>query len=755
MSLRIVAVAVFLALVARAGAAEDDSPNRRSIAQLTVAGQLLEKGDLAAARREFAKLAQMPGIPAHHVWEARQRIAQIERQQAGLPQWDPAASRTAVARFDRPGAVIHVAPQGRDVNDGSSDRPFATLERARDEIRALKKRGALPAGGVVVLIHGGEYPVVKTFALSAEDSGSPQAHIIYRAAPGEKPVFRGGVRLRDWTAVRDEALLKRVPEEARGKVIQADLKANGVTGVLPLKLGGFASGNGFVTHPAHELFFNGKAMHLARWPDESFVRIKDVVVKDGTKGYDRVGSKVGKFTYDGDRPARWTNEPDLLLYGYWFWDWADSYERVESIDAQAKVITLAAPLHRYGFSVGAPYYAVNALCELDQPGEWHLDRKTGTVLLYPPADAGNATIEFSTFADTMVRLDNVSHVRLEGITWDLGSADAIHIRGGENCLLAGCTIRRFAGNALEVSGTGHGVLSCDVSSMGRGGIIMNGGNRKTLAPGKLFVENCDIHELSRIDHTYTPAILLNGVGNRIAHNRIHDINSSAMRVEGNDHVIEFNDVFRVVLESDDQGGADMWGNATYRGNICRYNSWRDIGGHPKLGQAGIRLDDAISGTLIYGNIFVRASTGRTGFGAVQIHGGKDNIIDNNLFVEGIAAISLTPWQDQRWREFVGKALDDRAIDKAMYLHRYPELNSVLENANRNHIWRNVVVRCEFLRRDSKRNELIDNTVMKEGKLPAQLRADSPLLKRPGFAPIPVELIGLYADDYRNAEGAGR
>ncbi len=70
-------------------------------------------------------------------------------------------------------------------------------------------------------------------------------------------------------------------------------------------LGGFASGHGFKTHPAHELFFNGKAMQLARGPNEGFLRIKDVAVKDGTKGYDRQGSKTGQFFYAGDRPNRW------------------------------------------------------------------------------------------------------------------------------------------------------------------------------------------------------------------------------------------------------------------------------------------------------------------------------------------------------------------------------------------------------------------------------------------------------------------
>jgi hypothetical protein len=521
--------------------------------------------------------------------------------------------------------------------------------------------------------------------------------------------------------------------------------------LLPLKLGGYASGNGFRTHPAHELFFDGQAMALARGPNEGFLRIRQVAVKDGTKGYDRQGSKTGQFFYDGDRPRRWVNEPDLLLYGYWFWDWADSYERVATVDPEQRLITLARPWHTYGFSVGAPFYAVNALSELDVPGEWFLDRTGLKVLLYPPSDPRKATIEMSGFDAPMVDLQNVSWVGFAGLTWELGSADAIHVSGGAHCLFAGCVVRRFAGNGVEIhGGQRHGLRSCDIYSMGRGGTVISGGDRRTLEPGGHFLQNCDIHELSRIDHTYTPAVIIEEVGNRIAHNRMHDISSSAMRVEGNDHLVEYNEVYNAVTESDDQGGADMFGNPTYRGNVYRYNywhhigNWRGTGDQPKCGQAGIRLDDAICGTRIYGNIFERCSAGKLGFGGVQIHGGKDNAVENNLFINCAAMVSCSPWDDKRWRDFVAKALDSGEIDRALYEQRYPELAGLAENANRNQIRRNLGWRCgELLRRAPRNVEAADNAMLGEKEF--SWDAKSLQLNRPGFDRIPFEEIGLYRD----------
>lgn len=732
----------------------NSSPLFTTLARLAIASTFTQEGNLEAAREEYAGIASISGIAPHHRWEAQERLRELDRRAAGLPPRDPTASRVRVPELPPSALQLYVAVNGADSNAGTSEKPFATLERARDEIRALKKSGHLPNGSVVVLVKGGQYQAARTFRLEQQDSGTAKSPIVYRAAGGEKPSFRGGVRLRNFQPVQHSDVSALLPAAVRSRVRQLDLKSHGITNLLPLKLGGFASGHGFRTHPAHELFFNGKAMQLARGPNDGFLRIRDVVVKDGTKGYDRSGSKTGQFISASEIPQAWTREPDLMLYGYWFWDWADSYEKVAAIDLSRRQIELAKPWHNYGYSIGAPFYAINATSELDQPGEWYLDRATQTLFFLPPSEVKDAVVEFSLLPETMVQLDNVSHVRFENLTWELGSADAVRVDRGTNVLFAGCTVRHFAGNGIEIhGGLGHGLLSCDIFSMGRGGTSISGGDRKSLTPGGHFIENCEIHDLSRIDHTYTPTVILSGVGNRVAHNRFHNVLSSALRVGGNDHIVEYNEVFNVVRESDDQGGADMYGNPTYRGNVFRFNYWHHIGKwnagaeQPKCGQAGIRLDDAISGTVVYGNIFEHCSVGKVGFGGVQIHGGKDNVIDNNLFVDCAAAISFTPWSESRWKEFVGSALEHPEIDRALYLQRYPDLARLLDDANENRVLRNHVVRStEFLRRSSKKIHLADNFVTLGS--PSSGGVTSDLLDRPGFAPIPVTEIGLYADPYR-------
>ena len=723
----------------------------RSLAQLHIAQSFAAERNFAAARAEYAKMAAAADAPTHHRWEAEQQIAAIGRMEAGQPARDPAASRRAPAKLPEPGATLYVATTGNDANPGTRERPLATLEGARDAIRREK----LAAKGPLVLVGGGEYRVRETFTLTADDSGAESTPVVYRAASGETPRFTGGVRLRGFQPVKDAAVLERLAPEARAKILALDLKPLGLSSFPPLVQRAYCGGAGFKSHPWVELFCNGRAMPVARWPNEGFVTVSEVCRDVGPMSHNIRGSKIGEFLYEGDRPARWVGEKDALLYGYWFWSWADSYERVAAIDPNRRQITLAPPYHRYGYRKGQPYYALNLLCEIDQPGEWVLDRQSATLYFYPPCDVSQAEITLSTGDTPFVRLENASHVRFEGLTWEYGRADGLVIKDGRDCLLAGCTVRHFAGNGVDVQGgLGHGLLSCDIHSMGRGGVRLSGGNRKTLAPSGHFVENCHIYDLSRLDHTYTPAVWLTGVGARITHNLMHDIPSSAINLAGNDHLVELNEVFRVVRESDDQGGIDMFGNPTYRGNVFRYNYWHHIGKYgaadDPCGQAGIRLDDAICGVVIYGNVFFRSSSGKAGFGGVQIHGGKDNIIDNNLFVDCTTAVSFSPWGPKRWAEHTAKYTAPPDIDQQLYRRRYPALARLTEDPDANTICRSLVCGCgEFLRRDRGRSLVCDNLSTDDAGFVDRKAGDFSLRqKNAALAPIPFAEMGLYRDAFR-------
>ena len=736
----------------------DVPPEYRSNALLCIAHTHIREKDYTKAAAAFAGIVESSGVPAHHREEARQRIDEMKRLARGLSGSDPSAGRVKLPPPPKPAIECFVSTSGNAANPGSKQRPFGSLKQARDAIRRLKASGTLPVGGVAVHVRGGVYPVRETFELTADDSGRADAPIRYLAYEDETPRFSGGVTLDGFKPVTDAGILARLPEEARKKVRCVDLKACGVSDLGRIEPRGYGL-TGYPTKPWVDLYLNGRAMWLARWPNDGFLNVGKVHA--GRFRSDESGSP-GEFDYLGERPRWWKTAEDVWMFGYWGHLWAGRSVKVARLDTERGRVTTAGP-SSYGYREGQPYYFFNVLEELDEPGQWYLDRASGVLYLYPPADFEGSLVQFPVFSAPFVVMNNASHVTLAGLVFELGRAEGATISDGTGNLLAGCTFRQLGANGLIVNGgTGHGVLGCDIHTLGAGGIRMIGGDRGTLTPGNHFVENCHIHDFTRIDRVYAPAVHLDGVGNRIAHNLFHDSPHHAMRVEGYEQTVEFNEIHSVVYEADDQAGIDMFGNPAYRGNVIRYNFWHHIGsGHDVAGQSGIRLDDFISRVLVYGNVFYRSAGGR--FGGVQIHGGKDNMVDNNLFIDCKYALSFSPWGEKRWLERLSlertRASVARGgvdIGKPPHSSRYPDLAEMSQNADRNFVWRNVAVNCgDFSARESGKNQLMDNctftgeagfadTLGRDFSLPE----DSPIYDRLGFRPIPFHQIGLYQDEHR-------
>ena len=144
-------------------------------------------------------------------------------------------------------------------------------------------------------MRGGRYNVGKTFELTQEDSGTEQAPIVYGAFPGENPVLSGGMQVKGFAPVTAPEILARLPEEARGNVWQADLKAQGISDGGSLEPRGYGL-SGYPCHPWVDLYFDGKPMPLARWPNTGFVKVGAVY---GGQADTAESGKPGAFQYEG------------------------------------------------------------------------------------------------------------------------------------------------------------------------------------------------------------------------------------------------------------------------------------------------------------------------------------------------------------------------------------------------------------------------------------------------------------------------
>jgi hypothetical protein len=515
---------------------------------------------------------------------------------------------------------FYVATNGFDTNPGTLAQPFKTLEAARDAIRKAKKAAPL-TNGATVWIRGGKYFRDSTFTLSSVDSGTVAGPIVYRAYPSEQVRLIGGRQLSGFQPVTDSNTLAHLTPSAQTNVLQADLWGQGIRNLGVLSRHGYAID---WTSGQTELFFQDHPMQLARWPNT------DV-------GWLRIASKpapgTNSFAYAGDRPAKWADLSDVWVHGYWGRDWADSCEKLASLDLSNKVVFITPPGSTFGYKTNFRFFFLNVLEELDSPGEYYIDRRQGILYFWPPGVITNKLAIIS-LADTIMTITSVSNVAFAGGTLEAAKLSLVSINGGQSNVITGCVLRGSSRNGVTIlDSPGSGVAYCDISDMGETGVFMAGagGKRITLTPGTNFVHNSKIYQVGRLSWTYKPAIYLSGVGNYISRNLIYNAPHTAVMLYGNDNVLEYNEIHHVCTETADAGAIYMGYDWTMRGNVFRYNYLHDLnaggGAVNAAGVVGIYLDDCFSGSAIFGNIFCSVD------GGLHIGGGRDNLVQNNIFVD--------------------------------------------------------------------------------------------------------------------------
>ena len=507
---------------------------------------------------------------------------------ATLPAAADAAGQAAVELF--------VAPDGQDAHPGTQAMPLQSLEAVRDRLRQWRTQNP-DAGPCTVWIRGGVYLRDRTFQLTEQDGGTAALPVIYRSYGQEEVRLVGGRRLEPgWCRpVKAPDVLARLPEEVRHDVLQVDLKARGMEDYGELS----------ILAPMLELFSDGRRLPLSRYPNEGWMHLGPVVQLDEQGQRQRVDGhkQATTFCYLDDRPRRWLAADQLVLHGFWWFGWTDEHVPVQQIDLERREITLT-HVPSGGMRKDQWFRALNLLEEIDAPGEWYLDRSAGILYFLPPPGFPQEPLFVSTLDEPLIRIDGASHVTLRDLILEVTRGVAAVIGGGEYNRLAGCTLRGIGSDAVVVDhGRKNGLVGCDIYHVGGTAVHMTGGNRSTLEAAGNYVQNCHIHDYAQRKLVYRPAVRLYGVGHHVAHNLIHDAPHQAIAYDGNDHLIELNEIHHVVLNSADAGVMYTGCDWTFRGNVVRHNYIHQIPHGPGLGTVGIYLDDCCSSTTIFGNVF--------------------------------------------------------------------------------------------------------------------------------------------------------
>jgi len=668
------------------------------------------------------------------------------------------------------GVEVYVSPTGSDAAAGTAAQPFQTLTRARD---ALRQAG--PAGSTVWL-QAGTYALAEPFTLAAEDSGRPGAPVVYRAAPdadvwltGALPVPRPAL-----AKVTEPALLARIDPSARGQVRQFKLTAEHLAALVPAWPDTWWS-YGRDVNALNELFSGAERLPMARWPNDDYTTFGEIVEPAEQDG------QTPTFKYLGDRPARWQPAvaDGLWLYGYWRRGYRSEFVKVKSLDPATQTIELAArnslgPVETGGAS---RYCAMHVLEELDVPGEWYLDRTRGLLLVWPPDGDQPLTLSYNPTA--VIHADGVSNVEFRGLGIEGSAGCGILTAGGADVRIVGCEVRNVGTHGIDATGDRQAIVGCDIHDTGDKAIVLRSGDRYTLTRGESLIDNCWLHHTNRVVRAGSQTVALDGVGNRMSHNVIHDTGYIAIRFAGNDHLLEYNHLFRTNVESAEGGVFYTGRDWTSRGTVVRYNFMHHVQDSVEGAGSSTRfmhLDDSAPEIDIYGNVCYRMG------GGVSICGGAANTVHDNLFVECAWGVDIGPRGADMFEsdghggyKMVGQTgwstlaryLERYKWNQPPYSTHYPKLIEIFSKDPIAAPWfnvveRNVMVDCGAGIKESgmvpgwstvDRNWVGDEPGFVEPdhtKLDFRLKPDAAPIQSVGYQPPPLEQIGLYESPDRRS-----
>jgi len=568
-------------------------------------------------------------------------------------------------------AVIYVSPDGNDrwsgrypePNARGTDGPLASPRAAQQAVRRLKGRGALDRG-VRVVLRGGTYFLRAPLVFGPADSGEPEAdkhstgisprHLVtYAAFPGERPVLSGGRRITGWKQVT-----------LNGRTVWATHVPSVAAGKWHFR----------------QLWVNGRRAKRPRLPKEGLYRIerlpgrppKGPWTKTVFRGQDRFVFRKGDI-------QAWRNLRDVEFVALHYW--IETRRRIVAVDTRRRVARLEFPSRMRltdDFQPGgAPYYVENVFEALDEPGQWYLDRPTGTLYYIPlPGERPETAEVIAPVLGEVLRLAGrtepfvggkaargknagrpvpagqpVQCVRFEGLTFShcewqpsrqaerLATPQAAcHVPGAvqaenvDQVAFHGCHVEHVGGYGMELAAGCRNVqvLACDVTDLGAGGIkVWHGCRRNTIA-------DCEIADGGHLYHSGVGVLIGRSSGNKLLHCHIHDFDYSGISVgwtwgyaEGDAYgnLIEYNHVHHVGRgKLSDLGGVYTLGVSP--GTRIRCNLFHDIVSRGYGGWA-IYTDEGSTDILIENNLCVR-----TNCCSFHQHYGRDNVVRNNIFAFG-------------------------------------------------------------------------------------------------------------------------
>ncbi len=448
--------------------------------------------------------------------------------------------------------------------------------------------------------------------------------------------------------------------------------------------------------PGLELFYENEKMTLCRYPKYGFINIKDVCGDESDSSKNETsGISEGIFIPEDEAVKSWKSYKNILLMGYWCWDWAIQRHKIESIDYETGKIEVDKPYHTFGYrpnrdGKGGRFVALNVRETLTEAGEWVIDRENGVLSLIPYE---NQTYVDVSVCSNMFYAKEVNEVAIEGFDIAECRECGVYIEGSSVIDIRSLNVTHVGAWGIVCNDCYNArVNNCSVSYTAGGGISVRGGDRDSLTPSNSRISKNDITEVGVWHRSYMAGIEIDGVGITVSENKIYNVPHTGIMFSGNDHIIEKNEIDNACYESHDAGAVYSGRNYTFRGNIIRYNYIHNLNGLNGIGCRGLYFDDAVSSAEVYGNIFANMV-----FAAIELGGGRDYKIHHNTFKKCRIALMYDD-RAGKWERLPPRLLqrlDEVDWKNEKWQKAYPELYNIEKNDM-------------FL---PKGNEFTDNTVI--------------------------------------------
>ena len=282
---------------------------------------------------------------------------------------------------------FYVSVNGDDKNNGTKESPFATVEKARQEVDKINDD---MTGDIVVNIGAGDYYLDETITFGPEDSGTNGHEVIYRSADGNGQAnLIGGEKIDGWQPVDETDVSEYdLDESLLGKVYKVQLDKE--------------------QYEFNTLYVNDERATMARTGNRDnnpmFPMAKGEYMRSAGGQNDNLNmiykaGDIDQKSIDGMVHAQERGEKEIAQVLVWDggdWDWFTNTVPIATIDTSKNEFKFPTPPEnypekyrtKYNIGSGARYFLQGNLAFMDVEGEYHYNKSTGVLYYYPKAEDG-------------------------------------------------------------------------------------------------------------------------------------------------------------------------------------------------------------------------------------------------------------------------------------------------------------------------------------------------------------------------------